>query len=142
VTNKTSSMFLIRTVHKRRPQSRGLSSADIFRTRGRGFIRSGRPHFLAQKASDFSKLMVCLYEQRGLSHYGSHFTDWGGQIFAIMCGRLLWTAPYIGLTISWPINFKIFQNCFNLSRICLDCKLHTNAINMKGVLRWQVIFLD
>jgi len=37
-------------VNKRLPQSggRGLSRSDILRTRGRGFFRCGRPHFLAR----------------------------------------------------------------------------------------------
>jgi len=46
-----SDIYQIRqgAVLKRRPQSRGrecLSSADILRTRGRGFFRCGRLHFL------------------------------------------------------------------------------------------------
>jgi len=47
----------------------------------------GRPHFLVQKTSDFSKFMVCLHGQGSLSPYG-HFIDkeGGGQFFAILCG--------------------------------------------------------
>jgi len=46
----TLPLFLLRTVHKRRPQSGGcLCSAD----KG-GFFRYGRPHFFVQKASGFS----------------------------------------------------------------------------------------
>jgi len=41
----------------------GLSRADIFRKRG--FFRCGRPHFLAQKISDFLKFMVCQHGQGG-----------------------------------------------------------------------------
>jgi len=38
------------------------------------------------KTSDFSKFMVCPHEQ-------GHFADrGGGQSFAILCGRPLWTA--------------------------------------------------
>jgi len=31
----------------------------------RGFFRCGRPHFLVQKTSDFSKFMVCPLRQGG-----------------------------------------------------------------------------
>jgi len=48
------------------------------------------------KTSDFSEFMVCPHGQgeRGLKQCG-HFADKGGrdQFFAILCGRLLWTAP-------------------------------------------------
>jgi len=42
---------------------RDLSSVDILQTRG--IFRCGRPHFLVQKTSDFSKFMVCLHRQEG-----------------------------------------------------------------------------
>jgi len=42
-----------------------LSSADIFRTKGEGFFRCGRPHFLAQKTLDFLKFIVCPHGQGG-----------------------------------------------------------------------------
>jgi len=70
---------------------RGLSCADILRTRGEGVFRCGRLHFLAKKTSDFSKFMVCPHGQRGLSHCGQGGR--GSQFFTILCGRLLWTAP-------------------------------------------------
>jgi len=42
---------------------------------------------LVQKTSNFFKLMVCPYgQEEGLSQ--------GGQFFAILCRRLLWTAPF------------------------------------------------
>jgi len=78
-------MFVSGAVNKRRPQSRGggLSSTDIFRSRGKeGFFSCGHPHFLAKKTSDFSKSTVYPHRQGG-----------EGQFFAILCGRLLWTAP-------------------------------------------------
>jgi len=66
-------------VHKRRPQSEGgsLSSAD---KKGGGFFWCGRPHFLVQKNSDFSKFMVCPHGQEGLNQWtrgkgGSIFRD-------------------------------------------------------------------
>jgi len=48
-------------MHKRRPQSgkfKEVYCTDIFRT---GVFRSGYPHFLVQKTSDFSKFMMCLH---------------------------------------------------------------------------------
>jgi len=49
-------------VHKRRPQSGGRGVCPV-RTRGEGFFRCGRPHFLVQKTLDFSKFMVCPHGQ-------------------------------------------------------------------------------
>jgi len=37
--------------------------------------------FWCKNLQDFSKSMLCTHGQ-------------GGQFFAILCGRLLWTAPY------------------------------------------------
>jgi len=48
------------------------------------------PQFLAQKTSDFSKFVVCPHEQ---VEGGLASADKGSQLFAILCGRLLWTAP-------------------------------------------------
>jgi len=54
--------------------SNGLSIKEVrsqregvcpVRTRGRGFFRSGRPQFLVQKASNFSKFLVCPHGQKG-----------------------------------------------------------------------------
>jgi len=44
--------------------------------------------------------MVCPHGQGGLSQCG-HFSDKGeeGQFLAILCGRLLWTAPYEELNV-------------------------------------------
>jgi len=56
-----------------------------------------------RKKTDFSKFMVCPHGQGGLSQCG-RFADkegWG-QFFAILCGRLLWTAPkIIGYKVIW-----------------------------------------
>jgi len=50
-----------------------------------------------QKTSDFSKFLVCLHGQegRGLEPVRTFFGQGGMkcQFFAILCGRLLWTAP-------------------------------------------------
>jgi len=60
-----------------------------------GFFRCRRPHFLVQKTSEFSKFMVCPHEQGERVESVGHFSDKGEgcQIFAILCIRLLWTAP-------------------------------------------------
>jgi len=57
---------MLGTVHKGRPQSRGLSSVDIFRTRGRGLFQM-RSGFLQMRLQnpDFSKFMVCPHGQGG-----------------------------------------------------------------------------
>jgi len=61
---------------------------DILQTKGEGFFRM-----------DFSKFMVCPHGQggRGLSQCGHFETRGEGQFFVILCGRLLWTAPYQSL---------------------------------------------
>jgi len=66
------------------------SIKDVRSQWGGGFFRCGRPHFLVQKGSDFSKFMVCPHGQEGLSQCG-HFSDKGegGSIFR---ERSLWTA--------------------------------------------------
>jgi len=57
---------ILGVVHKRRPQSerRGFVQFGHFADKGgRGFFRCGRPYFLAQKPSNFSKFMVCSHGQ-------------------------------------------------------------------------------
>jgi len=49
----------------------GLSIAEFFGQGG--FFKCGRPHFLMQKTSDFSKFMVCPHGQGQLSQLG-HFS--------------------------------------------------------------------
>jgi len=51
-------------------------------------------------ASDFLKFMVCSNGQggRGGSADILQTRREGGQFFAILCGRLLWTAPYSSCT--------------------------------------------
>jgi len=50
-------------VHKRRPQSGGLSSADILRTRGILQMRTSALFF--KKTPNFSKFIVCPHGQGG-----------------------------------------------------------------------------
>jgi len=66
---------------------------------GRGeFFKCGRPHFLAQKTLYFSKFTVCPHGQGGEAGFEAVGTfcgqGGGGQFIAILCGCLLWTAPY------------------------------------------------
>jgi len=76
---------------------KGLSMKDVrteedgvYPVRMRGFFRFRRPQVLIQSL-DFSKFMVCPYGQGG---GGWASADKGrGQVFVILCGRLLWTAP-------------------------------------------------
>jgi len=97
VENSVTSMPTCALSRKRRPQSgeRGcLSSADIFRKGGGRVLQMRTSALFDAKNIGFLKFMVCQHGQRGLSQCG-HFVDKGrgGQIFAILCGRLLWTAP-------------------------------------------------
>jgi len=72
-----------------RSQGGSWSSADIFRTRGRGFFRCGRPHFDSKKLQN----LWCVRMDREEGSWASADKRGGGQFFAILCGRLLWTAP-------------------------------------------------
>jgi len=70
-------VFRLQAVHRRRPQSGRLSSADILRTRGEGSISDVNVcTFWCRKISDFSKLMACPHGQGGMSQRG-HFSDKG-----------------------------------------------------------------
>jgi len=71
-----------------------LSSANILQTKGEGGSLNADVALFGSKVSDFLKSMVRLREQGGgeLRQCG-HFLDMGSQFFAILCGRLLWTAP-------------------------------------------------
>jgi len=95
-------------VHQRRPQWGGLSSADIFRTRGKeGFFRCGRPHFLVQKKlwNFWNLWFVCTHRQggRGLSQWG-HFADKGER--SIFCADVF----YGRFRTFWcKKNFEIFE---------------------------------
>jgi len=83
--------LLVRGCHKRRLQSEKVRFVqyghcmDMEKGEGR-FFTCGRPHFLVQKAYDFSKFMVCPYgkrEMRGIEPVRTFFGQWGGgQFFA------------------------------------------------------------
>jgi len=80
---------------KGRPQSRGIVNFGHFTARGVLQMRTST--LFGAKTPDISKFMVCPHRQRrrGLSQCG-HFVDkgGGGQFFAFLCGRPLWTASY------------------------------------------------
>jgi len=63
----------------------------------RAFFRCGRPHFLVQKTSDFSKFMMCPHGQgeRGVKPERTLCGQGGEAVnfFALLCGRPLWTVP-------------------------------------------------
>jgi len=70
--------------------------SDILWTRGSGVFRARRLHILVQKLRIFRNLWCVRTDKgEGVSQCG-HLQTWGdgGQIFAILCGRFLWTAPY------------------------------------------------
>jgi len=101
--------------------------------KGQGFFRCGSPRFFVQKLLDFSKFMVCPHgqEKEGLSQRG-HFADKGegGQFFAILCGRLLWTAPKTKNTL-----FFRKKNCKN------DPTLGERPIDTSTLLPHSVIII-
>jgi len=89
------------TVYKRRPQSGGFVQCG----QGGGFFRYGRPHFLEQKTSEFSKFLVCPHGQEGgwasADILRARGEGWGVNFSRFCTGRLLWTAPYSNCTFSY-----------------------------------------
>jgi len=92
MTSFTFADFNRGAVHKIRLQSGGVNVVQI--TEKRRIFRYGLPHILAQKNLRFFEIYGVPHGQRerGLSQFG-YFADKGGQLFSILYGRLLWTAP-------------------------------------------------
>jgi len=91
-------VVLFGAVHKIRLQSggRGFVQCEQGGREG-GFFRCGRPHFWRQITSDFSKFMTCPHGQggRGVELMRTFCCQGEGvNFFSILCGRLLWTAPF------------------------------------------------
>jgi len=121
-----SKKLLLRTIHKRRSQSGEgrLSNADIWG----GVFRCGRPHFLMQNTTDFSKFVVSAGIGRGAGWVSAGIlrtSSRGDQCFAIMCGRHLWTAPENTAASAW-VRISIFFAFFYLIILSFQfvyCKL-------------------
>jgi len=78
-------------------RGQGLFQCRHFAEKGEWFFRSGRPHFLVQKTSDFSKIMVCPHEQRGWASSADIFFWTRGEkesIFRNFVRTFLWTVPH------------------------------------------------
>jgi len=65
---------------------------------GRGFVSRGCPHFFSAK--NFGFFETCDVStvhtdkvRRGVGSVRTLWTRERGQVFAILCGRLLWAAP-------------------------------------------------
>jgi len=90
---------------------RGLSSADILRTRGEGkFFKCGRLHFLVQKFRIFQFFEMCKHRKGGREVEPVRNilrTRGRGQFFAILFGHLLWTTPNIINLSSLFFRFKL-----------------------------------
>jgi len=74
----------------------GLSSADIFRKRGGGVLQMRTSALFGAKNFEFFEIYGVSERTRGGGRVERVWTfcGQGGQFFAILCGRLLWTAPY------------------------------------------------
>jgi len=55
---------------------------------GRVFFKCGRPHFLAQKTSDFLKFMMCLHGQGGFELLLTFCEQGGGVSFTRFCADI------------------------------------------------------
>jgi len=89
-------LIILGTVNKRRLQLGGKEFVQFCGQGERRFFRCGRPHFFAQKTLDFSKFMVRPHGRgEDVEPVRTFYGEWRrGQFFAILCGPLLWTAPY------------------------------------------------
>jgi len=87
---------LLGAVHKRRPQSGGggLSSADILRTRGEGVLQVRTSALFVAKNCGYFEIYGVSARTRWRGCWASTDKGGGGQLFSILCGRRLWTAPY------------------------------------------------
>jgi len=83
-----------------RSQGKGLSSAGILRTRGRGSSDANVHTFWLIKVMIFRNLWCVRTDKGGwLSADIFRTRKRRGQFFAILCGRLLWTVPNQNLTM-------------------------------------------
>jgi len=69
-----------------------------------------------EKTSDFSKFVVCPHgqERREVEPVRT-FSGQGGQFFAMLCRRPLWTAPK-------------FNECFFAKNATMHCRLRNGAV--------------
>jgi len=96
----------IRDVHQRRPQSRGdLSSAD------KGVLQMRKSALFDVKKPRIFRNLWCPHGQVGVkpvrTFFGQEGKGLGSQLFAILCGRISWTAPYYWVTLSFYILTKL-----------------------------------
>jgi len=88
-------LFDLGAVHKRRPESWGEGAGSVRTFFGQGGEgASSDAALFGEKTSDFLKFRT---DEGGLSKGVGR-----GKFFAILCGRLLWTAPYLVL-FSHPV---------------------------------------
>jgi len=87
---------------------------------GEGFFRCGRPYFLLQKTSDFSKFMVCPHRQGGrrINFVRTSFTD--GLFFGRSCATEV------------IINESIFNSSWSISQILVEFGKMMEVLNRIG----------
>jgi len=102
----------------------------------RAFFRYGRPHFLVQNTSDFSKFMVCLHEQRGINFlrfcavvlYGFPLCEFGpGFIAKSNFALLISMTPYSSCIISNKHLFRISAGTVACSSIRVNTRERMEA---------------
>jgi len=118
-------------VHKRRPYSGILSSADNFRTWVKGDLQMWTTSLLGTQTSDFLKFMVCPHN-KGVEPVRI-FAGKGESIFRDFVLTLLWTTPsflsgYIYITaISKSLNYcnyyvsQVYRKMSFLNRKGVNC---------------------
>jgi len=99
ILRKSRLHFALGAVHKRCPQSGEVCPVRTFCVQG-GFLKCGRPHFLVQKASDFSNYMVCPQEQGGVESMRTFCVQGGGGQFLRFCADVFYKRPLTSLGIS------------------------------------------
>jgi len=120
--------------------------------RTRGVLQMRTSALLMQKISDFFKFTVCPHGQEGKGWVSADIL-WarGDQIFASLCRRPLWTAPYFSVYFS---NFNVSQreaehnwteNCterlfVQFNNIWTTCFLNKVKLSEK-LLFWKLLML-
>jgi len=92
-----------------RSQARGgLSSADIFRALGESSDADVRT-FWSKNSGIFRNLWCVRTDKEGVEPVRTFFGE-GSQFFAILCRRLLWTAPKQNQNVKVEIHHPTRQN--------------------------------
>jgi len=107
---------MLEAVHKRRPQSgrEGICPVRTFFGQEEGVLQMRWSTLFGAKNTGFFEIYGMFARTRGLIQCG-HLADIrekGGQFFAILCGRRLWTALYAFAPSAPTFHFNLRSFCW------------------------------